>query len=162
MGAKARDLTGKQFGRLTVKHRVESRNGKRMWLCACSCGGTKEVATSHLTSGGTKSCGCLLNASGKDASAYKHGCGWGSPDEHKESKEWIAWQNLKKTDPDIPKEWNDFHVFLEDMGEKPSQDHRLGKRDYRLPHSKENTYWRNAKDERDRRKQLGVPMDIAI
>lgn len=55
-----RDLTGRRFGRLLVVSR--SANDKRdrsMWLCTCNCGISKMVAALHLTTGQTKSCGCL-------------------------------------------------------------------------------------------------------
>lgn len=51
---KAKDLTGKKFGRLTALE--YSGDGK--WLCKCDCGNNKIVRSSHLTSGHTKSCGC--------------------------------------------------------------------------------------------------------
>lgn len=52
---KRKDLTGQTFGRLTALEYKE--NGK--WLCQCQCGNTTEVFTENLTSGHTKSCGCL-------------------------------------------------------------------------------------------------------
>ncbi len=51
-------LEGLRFGRLLVSHRVGA--GKRhKWVCVCDCGGTTEATYTHLTSGDTKSCGCL-------------------------------------------------------------------------------------------------------
>lgn len=52
------DLTGKRFGRLTVVRKTKNRNGLTMWLCKCDCGTEKEVRTTHLRSGASKSCGC--------------------------------------------------------------------------------------------------------
>jgi len=53
------DLTGKIFGKLTVIKRIyEKKNSK--WICRCSCGNTCSVGTGSLSSGNTKSCGCLL------------------------------------------------------------------------------------------------------
>ena len=56
-----RDLTGQRFGRLTVikDNGKRGKDGTIMWLCKCDCGNTKNVRTSNLTSGKTKSCGCL-------------------------------------------------------------------------------------------------------
>lgn len=48
------DLTGKIFGDLTVLKYL----GNKRYLCKCSCGNTKEVATYSLTSGAVTSCGC--------------------------------------------------------------------------------------------------------
>jgi hypothetical protein len=58
------DLTGKQFGRLTVTHpggSVKTPKGRyTMWWCKCRCGQTAKVRTSHLTESRVRSCGCLF------------------------------------------------------------------------------------------------------
>lgn len=59
-----KDLTGKTFGRLTVIKQAEDhvrKNGRieSQWLCKCDCGNIIPVRTHSLTSGHTKSCGCL-------------------------------------------------------------------------------------------------------
>ena len=56
-----RDLTGQQFGRLTVIQYVGRRNKKTIWKCKCSCGNYIETESYALLSGATKSCGCLNN-----------------------------------------------------------------------------------------------------
>lgn len=57
----ARDLMGQTFGRLTVIQELPAERGKgKMWLCQCTCGNKKALPTSRLTSGHTRSCGCLL------------------------------------------------------------------------------------------------------
>lgn len=64
------DLTGKQFGRLTVIERdIErdkyrgSKGGNAHWLCKCSCGNPKlsSISGYQLKTGGTKSCGCIVS-----------------------------------------------------------------------------------------------------
>lgn len=57
------DLTGKQFGRLTVVSRAEMKrnaNGSTSsrWICLCSCGVEVVVRGTELKRGDTKSCGC--------------------------------------------------------------------------------------------------------
>ena len=54
-----KDLTSQRFGRLTVVALVKVNNHSR-WLCKCDCGNETIVTTGHLTSGDTRSCGCLL------------------------------------------------------------------------------------------------------
>lgn len=60
-----KNLTGKQFNRLTIIKEIEPKKvGKgnrktRMVLCRCICGGEISVMLEHLRSGNTKSCGCL-------------------------------------------------------------------------------------------------------
>lgn len=54
----AKDYTNMVFGQLKCLKRAESRNGHTYWLCEClNCGALKEVQTSHLTSGASKTCG---------------------------------------------------------------------------------------------------------
>lgn len=54
-----KEMSGKQFGMLTVIREVKRDNTKkRYWLCRCQCGKETIVEASHLKSGHTKSCGC--------------------------------------------------------------------------------------------------------
>lgn len=64
------DLSGRRFGNLVVLYRVEDdANRNRRWLCRCDCGNEKVIGGRHLTSGATRSCGCLERGLGN----YKHG-----------------------------------------------------------------------------------------
>lgn len=57
LGAK---LAGKKFTKLQVQEALEqSYNNKIIWRCLCDCGSYVNVPTDALTSGNTKSCGCL-------------------------------------------------------------------------------------------------------
>ena len=57
------DLTNRRFGRLTVIEEAEPAYtaGKpfRRWRCRCDCGNEVVVRQAQLTTGKTKSCGCL-------------------------------------------------------------------------------------------------------
>lgn len=54
------DLSGKQFGKLTVVSRDPvSKHGQATWLCQCDCGNTTTVPGYSLRAGYTRSCGCL-------------------------------------------------------------------------------------------------------
>ena len=60
-----KDLTDKRFGRLVALHEglvSYTANGRprRTWTCVCDCGNVKDIRVDALTSGRTKSCGCLL------------------------------------------------------------------------------------------------------
>ena len=58
--SKILDLKGKKFGRLTPIERVLLKGKtERVWLCQCDCGNVTYLKTNLLTSGNTKSCGCL-------------------------------------------------------------------------------------------------------
>lgn len=57
------ELTGSRFGRLVVTAQLESvrrpKGACRMWQCLCDCGQVTKISTGQLTSGKTRSCGCL-------------------------------------------------------------------------------------------------------
>ena len=64
-----KEIEGQRFGRLIAEAWIPGRN---RWLCSCDCGAVKEVLTHSLTSGTTRSCGCLRReVSAKRAT--KHG-----------------------------------------------------------------------------------------
>lgn len=55
----ALDLTGHRFGRLVALRQDGNRGKKILWLCQCDCGAVVRVPADYLTSGHTRSCGCL-------------------------------------------------------------------------------------------------------
>lgn len=63
-------LIGRRFERLLVVADVETENSQRRVKAICDCGVTKEYQACHLSSGRTKSCGCL-----QAENRHKHGLG---------------------------------------------------------------------------------------
>jgi hypothetical protein len=54
------DLTGQKFGKLTATKNIGKNNSGRIsWLCKCACGREKQVSSTSLRKGLTKSCGCI-------------------------------------------------------------------------------------------------------
>lgn len=53
------DLAGMRFGKLTALEPAEHVGRYTAWKCRCDCGNEVVARTSSLTSGKTKSCGCL-------------------------------------------------------------------------------------------------------
>lgn len=53
--------TGDKFGRWTVLDKTNTKQSSRsdMWRCQCECGEIREVLSSALRNGRSKSCGCL-------------------------------------------------------------------------------------------------------
>lgn len=132
---KLRDITGQQFGRLTVlgishRYRRSPRIVVVHWRCRCVCGTEITPSSSDLGSGNTQSCGCLQIERTRAASVT-HGHtsgGW--------STTFRAWSEMKTRcyNPNRKKDfrnygargitvcdrWRDsFENFLADMGEKP-------------------------------------------
>jgi hypothetical protein len=68
------NLTGQEFGRLTVNGDSGKRDydGAIIWDCTCQCGVKVEIRTQALRNGNTKSCGCLYRDTRKKI-GLKHG-----------------------------------------------------------------------------------------
>lgn len=65
--AGATDLTGQRFGKLVAVSPTDRRQyGTVVWRCLCDCDNVVYVSTRQLTSGYTKSCGCLSHPPLKD------------------------------------------------------------------------------------------------
>lgn len=67
------DIEGKQFGNLKAIKYLYRKNNSTYWLCECSCGNKKAISLSHLKSGATKSCGCLMGFPIKHGLCSKNG-----------------------------------------------------------------------------------------
>ncbi len=54
------DLAGQRFNRFrVVRFWRKNKHHQSTWLCRCDCGNTRIIRGGDLTSGNTKSCGCL-------------------------------------------------------------------------------------------------------
>lgn len=53
------DLTGEEFGKLTVRYRMITDSKHTFWFCECDCGGKKEARSDALRNGTTTHCGCV-------------------------------------------------------------------------------------------------------
>lgn len=58
LNSNIKDISGQQFGGLTVKSYHHSSKQNTYWLCICECGNSKVMAKSNLVQGATN-CGCL-------------------------------------------------------------------------------------------------------
>lgn len=120
------DIRGKRFGRLIAVETIGLNKRKSViWLCYCDCGNKKEVVTTMLTTGKTRSCGCLRKESVKKLNT-SHGLSINSKT-GKRSRLYNTWKKIKQKcfNPNDPKysdyggrgitvceEWiNDFEAF---------------------------------------------------
>lgn len=120
------DLSGERFGRLVVLEHVRARNKSgAFWRCRCDCGMMTDVSSSCLRSGHTKSCGCLRADSKPN---LKHGRAHPCEGTYKTWKEMRQRCNNRNDDKykwygargiSVCDRWNDFSLFLSDMGERP-------------------------------------------
>ena len=122
------DLTGQRFGRLAVTGAIKRMpKGKYFvnhWECICDCGKTAYVRQDCLTSGNSKSCGCV--AAEKSKARAIHGQ-WNS-------RQYKVWTSMVQrcTNPKdkgypeyggrgitVCERWRSYKNFLEDMGQRP-------------------------------------------
>lgn len=109
MGFSPKEIAGRKFGQLTAIERVgfAKKGGDSIWLCKCTCGNFTKVKIGNLTSGNTKSCGCLLKKTLRERPSNKHPLWKGSDVGYFQAHTW-----LRKNKPK-PK-------FCERCGEKPA------------------------------------------
>lgn len=143
------DLSGVVFGRLTVSHILGSHKATTYWACECVCGAGIAVAGPKLTSAHTRSCGCLQREA-TGAAKTIHGLCRAYP------KEYGVWLTMRRrcSDPNVisypnyggrgirvDPRWEDFAVFLSDMGPRPSPKHSVERRCNDSGYSTGNCYW---------------------
>jgi len=119
------DLTGRRFGRLTVKSCVFAPGIRSTyWDCRCECGVTLNVLAGSLERGATLSCGCYARET--QIRHGKHG-----------TRVYGIWQGMKQRcgNPNhkhygyyggrgiaVCDRWAAFEAFLEDMGSPDDSD----------------------------------------
>lgn len=67
------DIIGKKFNKLRIiRETYRSNNGTVKYLCKCDCGKELEILGCSLTTGNTKSCGCLRTKRNKERRGSKN------------------------------------------------------------------------------------------
>jgi len=168
MVSKTEISSGDIFNRLTIveevdKHVYPSGNYRRKFKAVCTCGVIKDYLVNQLTSGKTKSCGCL-----NTENLTSHGM-------HK-TRQYQCWADMKtRCDSKTNKfydyyggrgikyceKWKTFEGFWEDMSETYSDLLTINRRDNDGDYCKENCQWDTKNFQGHmRRKQLGTELSV--
>ena len=146
--SRIKDLSGLVFGRLIVINLVGYDKGKNSkWLCKCICGNEKIILGTKLNRGITKSCGCLQKEIVGN-NRRTHGM--------KKHPLYNTWMGIiqRCINPNIKPykdyggrgikvcdRWLKIDNFLEDMGERPTDKHKLGRLDIQKNYEPSNCKW---------------------
>lgn len=111
-----------KFGLLTVLSGADNdRFGRTQWNCLCDCGKQRVVALFRMTSGHTKSCGCIRKGNPthhmSGTPTHNSWCGMKQRCNYPAHDQYAIYggRGIKVCD-----RWNQsFEAFLIDMGEKP-------------------------------------------
>lgn len=149
--AKRDSLIGQRFGRLVVYGiGGQARNKKYKMMCDCDCGNQIFTGMYELTSGNTKSCGCLQIDRVKERNSTHGGCNnhpieyaaWGAMKTRCYNVKGVSYHRYGARGITVCDKWiNDFAAFFKDMGTRPSPKHSLERKENNLGYSPENCLW---------------------
>jgi len=158
---KALEIEGKKFSRLTAIRRVTGK----MWLFRCDCGNEIERIGTSVTSGNTKSCGCLR----KEATAARnasHGLTthplyfrWAGMIQRCVNPNHVGYKNYGAKGVKVCERWMNFESFLSDMG-MPKTGESIDRIDSNGDYEPTNCRWASSKEQsRNTKRNVVVEVD---
>lgn len=146
-----KDITGARFGRLVAvkclqRGRQPGASGPVLWLCKCDCGTFVSAKPDSLNKGEKKSCGCLRDEAthgGSNTSLYST---WNGIKNRCFNKEAINYKDYGARGITMHKPWSEsFSAFrdyiLLTIGNKPSEDYSLDRKDSSKHYAPGNIRW---------------------
>jgi hypothetical protein len=154
------DLTGQKFGRLTVLRLASERapGGKAQWVCLCECGNEKTTPGLFLRKGYARSCGCLQREH-QQTRSITHGLSrtseyriWGLMIDRCTNPNSPTYQHYGARGIQVCERWRKFENFLADMGNRPSPQHSIERKNNAGNYEPQNCKWATKREQtRNRR-----------
>lgn len=162
------DITNKKFNRLTVIRRLIEKDiyGRKLWFCKCDCGKFISTTISLLRKGKVKSCGCLnkeLQQKFKEK-ATKHNLRY--------NPYYSVWADMiqRCTNPKngnyykygargitVCDEWlTSFENFYNDMGDRPSKEYSLDRKDNNSNYEPNNCKWSTRSEQQNNKRNTVI------
>lgn len=160
------DLTGQHFTLLVALSRIPRLKGRSAWHCRCNCGAERIVLSSALRGGKVKAC---------HACAKKRRVFFATTHGYASTSTWNTWtgMHMRCKNPNelafpnyggrgisVDPRWDTFEQFFADMGERPSPQHSLERKDNNGPYSPENCMWATRSQQmRNTRRNVMIMLD---
>lgn len=173
--ARNQSLVGKVFGRLTVTAAVAANGSRHDIRVKCSCGTERDVHACSVIAGNTTSCGCLrkelarVRARKNQVAGITHGMSktklyrtWSAMLHRCEDPTDVNWKNYGGRGITVCIRWHEFQKFVLDMGDPPSPEHQIDRRNNSLGYKPSNCRWATrAENSKNRRTPAQVALDDA-
>lgn len=145
-----------KYGRLTIVG--DEGKVRDLHECVCECGNIVSVRLYSLRSGNTTSCGCahkeqlskrMRKHYGKGTTEYNS---WSLMRDRCNNPKNKSFDYYGGAGVSVCGEWDDFTIFLKDMGKKPSRLHSIDRIDNSKGYFPENCKWSTKKEQSRNRK----------
>lgn len=146
--SKVKDITGQKFTRLTVISRSDKTGPRKssVWNCICDCGTSLTVPIGSLSSGNTRSCGCLQKDT-VSSMMRKHGMSktriyniWNGILTRCKNQNHHSYARYGAVGLTVCDRWLSFDNFITDMGECPYK-HSIDRIDNSKGYEPDNCRW---------------------